>query len=146
LQSAEAAATVVKEIQATGGEAHAFQADVASKEQIFRLIDEVVHRWGRLDILVNNAATPGTASAVEDVAEDTVESVLATNFKGPLWGIQAASKVLKSGGSIVNITSVASRGLPVRSGHCISLLAPTDPQRGHRTGECMGHRRRQCRS
>lgn len=117
-QSSDAAATVVKEIKAAGGEAHAFQADVASKEQIFRLVEEVVRHWGRLDILVNNAATPGVASAVEDVTEDVLENVLATNFKGPLWGIQAASKVLKSGGSIINITSIASRGWPVRKALC----------------------------
>jgi 3-oxoacyl-[acyl-carrier protein] reductase len=106
---------VVKEIKAAGGEAHAFQAD---EEQIFRLVEEVVRHWGHLDILVNNAATPGVASAVEDVTEDVLENVLATNFKGPLWGIQAASKVLKSGGSIINITSIASRGWPVRKALC----------------------------
>jgi meso-butanediol dehydrogenase/(S,S)-butanediol dehydrogenase/diacetyl reductase len=109
---------VVKEIKAAGGEAHAFQADVALKEQIFCLVEEVVRHWGRLDILVNNAATPGIASAVKDITEDVLENVLATNFKGPLWGIQAVSKVLKSRGSIINITSIASCGWLVCKALC----------------------------
>jgi 3-oxoacyl-[acyl-carrier protein] reductase len=114
---AQAAQAVVDEIQRAGGQAHAFQADVSVRAQVFDLVDQVVKRWGRLDVFVNNSGIVSLAP-LADVAEDEVDRLLGVNYKGTLWGIQAASKVLQSGGAIVNVSSVTSRlALPVR---CVS--------------------------
>jgi len=119
--SAEAAKAVVAEIEQSGGKAHAFQADVSVRAQVFDLVDQVIKRWGRLDVFVNNSGT-FSAAPLADVAEDEVDRLLGVNYKGTLWGIQAASKVLPAGGSIVNVSSVTARvTLPVRLG-CLAAV------------------------
>jgi NAD(P)-dependent dehydrogenase (short-subunit alcohol dehydrogenase family) len=124
-QSAEAAKAVVAEIIKSGGEAHAFQADISVRSQVFGLVDEVIKRWGHLDILVNNSAIVLPWKTLEDETEEQVDRLLEVNYKGTLWGIQAAAKVLKSGGSIINISSIAARlGAPVRH------QSPTSRYRG----------------
>jgi 3-oxoacyl-[acyl-carrier protein] reductase len=105
----------VEVIKKSGGEAHAFQADVGVRSQVIGLVEAVVKRWGQLDILVNNSAI-ALLGNLEDETEERVDRLLAINYKGALWGIQAAAKLLKSGGSIINISSGAARvGLPVRT-------------------------------
>ncbi len=108
VKGADAAQAVVDQIVDGGGQAHAFQADVAQRAQVFDLVDQVVKRWGRLDVLVNNSGVV-SVGLLADVTEEEVDRVLAVNFKGTLWGIQAASKVLTSGGAIINLSSIASR-------------------------------------
>jgi NAD(P)-dependent dehydrogenase (short-subunit alcohol dehydrogenase family) len=116
-QDTEAAAAVVTDIQQAGGEAFAFQADVGVRSDVLALVDATVKRWGQLDILVNNAAIAGQVSMIDDESTDNLDRVMAVNYKGTLWGIQAASKVLKPGGSIVNISSIAST-------HCWPVPSP----------------------
>jgi NAD(P)-dependent dehydrogenase (short-subunit alcohol dehydrogenase family) len=123
LQGADAAKTVVEEIKKAGGEAHAFQADVGVRDQVFALVEAVVQRWGRLDILVNNSAV-GELKPLEEVTEDQLDQLLAVNFKGPLWGIQAAAKHLKSGGSIINVSTGAVRIAPAV---CSAFVTPRLP-------------------
>src|SRR5262245_47588370 len=66
--NAEAAARVVKEIEAGGGMASAFPADVADARQVEALVREASARFGRLDVLVNNAAAviPGPVESIGD--------------------------------------------------------------------------------
>jgi NAD(P)-dependent dehydrogenase (short-subunit alcohol dehydrogenase family) len=105
----------VEEINKAGGEAHAFHADVAIRDQVFGLVDKVVKRWGKLDVLVNNSAFSGPRGELVAETEEEVDRVLAVNYKGALWGIQAASKLLQDGGSIINISSAAARLAPLVS-------------------------------
>jgi 3-oxoacyl-[acyl-carrier protein] reductase len=114
VNGADAAQAVVAHIVDRGGQAHAFQADVAQRAQVFDLVDQVVKRWGRLDVLVNNSGVL-SVGLLADVTEEEVDRLLAVNFKGTLWGIQAASKALTSGGAIINVSSIAPRtAVPVR--------------------------------
>ncbi len=99
---------MVEEIQKAGGEAQAFQADVAIREQVHGLVDAVIQKWGHVDIFVNNSALSGVAAPVELETEEQADRLFAVNYKGALWGVQAAAKVLPPGGSIVNISSVAA--------------------------------------
>jgi NAD(P)-dependent dehydrogenase (short-subunit alcohol dehydrogenase family) len=113
--SADKAAEVVKELEDKGVQA-AFQADQADTALAPQLVDDVVARFGGLDILVNNAAM-GVESGkpIDDPSIDTAEldRMHATNYTGVIAIIRAAAKVLRDNGRIVNIGS----GIGSRAGH-----------------------------
>ena len=110
-----AAAANVTRIEATGGTAHAVHIDVAVPADIARMVDDAVTRWGRLDILVQNAFSVvggesrihGTAEQVDEADWDWGMSVLA---KALYLGAKHAVPHMRSGGggSIVNLASVHS--------------------------------------
>lgn len=90
--------------------------DVGNASDINRMVGEAVSRMGRLDFLVNNAATPGTRSAIApsdlDAQTDAFwHKLLAVNLLGPFNCIKAAAPHLKaSRGAVVNIASTAAFG------------------------------------
>ena len=69
-----------------------------------RLVQETVDQFRRLDILVNNAGRFIPRTLV-DTTEAEFDAILALNAKGPFFAMQAAAKVLRDGGRIVNISS-----------------------------------------
>ncbi len=81
--------------------------DVSSQEQWAALTASVAERHGRIDGLVNNAGIPFRAR-LADVSVADWERVLAVNLTGTLLGIQAVLPYMRSGGSIVNVGSVAA--------------------------------------
>jgi NAD(P)-dependent dehydrogenase (short-subunit alcohol dehydrogenase family) len=84
-------------------------ADLRDPEQAQALIESAVHRFGRLDVVVNNAGGSPTADSAT-VSPRFVEKVVALNMLAPFYVAQAANAVMQaqeSGGSIVNIGSVA---------------------------------------
>jgi len=100
---------VAKEIEKAGGSAAIFQADISKIEEVKRLVEEVVSKHSRLDILVNNAAF-GEGKALGAITPEHVELIFGTNLFGPLWATQEALKHLPKGGRIINVGSVASKG------------------------------------
>src|SRR5947209_1008888 len=104
--SAAGAAEVASEIHALGRRAETLQADVSVVAEGQRLVSETVERFGRLDILINNAGTFNTKRLL-DVTEEMFDSVLATDFKGPFFLAQAAARVMipHGRGTIVNLAS-----------------------------------------
>ena len=87
-----------------------FQLDVREKGQWHSLMNEVTQKYGKLDVLVNNAGILSTTSrqSVEDVDLEEWRSVQSVNVEGVFLGCQAAVNVMKSvGGAIVNLSSVA---------------------------------------
>jgi 3-oxoacyl-[acyl-carrier protein] reductase len=108
LQDGEAAKAVVEHIEKAGGEAFVFRADVAVQAEVEALVAAAVDKWGHLDVFVNNSAVSGSPAPIERETEAQVDLITAVNFKGTLWGIQAAAKVLQSGGSIINVSSRAA--------------------------------------
>ncbi|WP_394841929.1 SDR family oxidoreductase [Pendulispora brunnea] len=104
--SEEKAAAVVREIERKGVRAAAFQADQGQQDAPQRLVDAVVKRFGKLDILVNNAAI-SLPSRVDDPNADidTMERQWQVNALGVVRTIRAAAKVLGQGGRIVTIGS-----------------------------------------
>lgn len=89
------------------GEHDAFRADVANPEESTALIAAVVERYGRLDVLVNNAGITRDGLIVR-MSDDDWSSVISTNLSGAFYLTRAASKVMmkQRSGSIVNIASV----------------------------------------
>jgi 3-oxoacyl-[acyl-carrier protein] reductase len=110
--SREGADRVVAEIKSKDGSAVAVQANVAVKEDIERLFSQAVKTFGRLDVLVNNAGIYEFA-AIEEVTEEHFHKQFNVNVLGLLLASQQAVKHFGSnGGSIINISSVASTSAP----------------------------------
>jgi len=98
----------VKEITAAGGKAWARTCDVRSVDEIQALVDEVIRRSGRIDVLVNNAGLAGEGAFLT-VTPDYYDDVLDTNLRGCYFMAQRVAKAMiekGSPGSIINITSI----------------------------------------
>jgi 3-oxoacyl-[acyl-carrier protein] reductase len=102
---------LVAGIAAAGGTASASLGDVSDPADAARMVGEAVQRYGRLDVLVNNAAAPqGPDRAdVADVPLEVFDRVIAVNLRGPWLMSQAAVPVMRGqrSGRIVNISSMA---------------------------------------
>ncbi len=88
----------------------ALVADVSRKEQVDALVAKAVERFGRLDIMVNNAGICPIVPFL-DVTEETYDKVLAVNLKGAFLGTQAAGRQMIAqggGGVIINMSSINS--------------------------------------
>jgi 3-oxoacyl-[acyl-carrier protein] reductase len=110
LKSAEAAETLVNEIQAAGGKAAAFQGDVADFSTAQSLIKFAIETFGDLHILVNNAGITKD-TLIMMMSESDWDVVLATNLKSTFNCSKAAVKHMlrKRYGRIINIASVAGQ-------------------------------------
>jgi 3-hydroxy acid dehydrogenase / malonic semialdehyde reductase len=97
--------------QATGlpGEIQPYTADVRSADDMQRVVDDLMARWGRLDVLIANAGLGHRGSLIDANWED-LEVVLRTNIDGVLHSIRAAVPAMRKsgGGHIITISSVVS--------------------------------------
>jgi len=108
--SADAAAALAQEFNAQRPDsASSFAADLVDTASLPKLVDEVAARWGRLDILVNNASKfyptpPG------EITESHWDDLIGSNLKAPLFLSQAALPELrKTNGTIINIVDIHAR-------------------------------------
>src|SRR6266576_7164229 len=109
--SADKAEAVVQELKAKGVDARAFKADQASSAEVDQLVRDVARHFGRLDILVNNAAV-AVNGPVDDPNSDVAafDRQDAINVHGVVTAIRAASKLMGEGGRIVTVGSgIATR-------------------------------------
>ncbi len=100
---------VAAEIVKAGGEAAAFVANVAVEADISGAITAVVKRWGRVDILINNAAISDNKSIL-DITKEQWDAVIAVTLTGPFLMSQHAARQMVaqgSGGKIVNVGSTS---------------------------------------
>jgi 3-oxoacyl-[acyl-carrier protein] reductase len=103
-RDADAATTVVKAIEASGGKALAIKADAADVEAIQAAIEETVEAFGQIDVLVNNAGT-AIPKPFEQTTLEEIDRVINLNFRGVLLATQAVLKHMKTGGRIITIGS-----------------------------------------
>jgi len=110
-KGADAAASVVKEIERAGRKAIAIQADAADANAVEAAVERTVATFGRLDVLVNNAGTAVPKRFEESTLEE-LDRLIAINIRGVFVATQAALKHMKSGGRIISIGSaVGERAL-----------------------------------
>ncbi|MGB9989549.1 SDR family NAD(P)-dependent oxidoreductase [Pseudoduganella rhizocola] len=106
--SAGPAQALADDIAATGGKALAIQADSADAGAIHAAVEHTVETFGRLDVLVNSAGIYKLAT-VDEFPLDDFDRMLAVNVRAPFAAIQAASRVMREGGRIITIGSMAGQ-------------------------------------
>jgi NADP-dependent 3-hydroxy acid dehydrogenase YdfG len=101
---------VVKAIVERGGEAAAYALDVTDKAQVASVVERVVARFGRLDVLINNAGVMPIRPMAEVNTEEW-DAMIDVNIKGTLYGIAAALPrfLAQESGHVVNLSSIAGR-------------------------------------
>ncbi|MBI9076694.1 MAG: SDR family oxidoreductase [Desulfatibacillum sp.] len=107
-RKAEALETVAQAIREKGGKADVMPCHMGDLGQIQALFQEVEKRFGKLDILVNNAATNPFFGAMADADEGVWNKTFEVNLKGPFFMCKYASKLMQKGGggAIVNVSSI----------------------------------------
>jgi short-subunit dehydrogenase len=113
-----------QELTAAGIDNLAIQADVSVEEQCERMVQQTVARYGKLDVLINNAGISMRA-LFEDLDLDVIRKVMDINFWGTVYSTKYALPYIKtSKGSVIGISSIAGyRGLPARTGYSASKFA-----------------------
>jgi glucose 1-dehydrogenase len=119
----EATEALEQQVIALGDQAIGVDADVSQVTDLEKLIATTVDKFGRLDIMVNNAGIE-TRTSVLDTTEAQYEKVLAINLKSAFFGTQIAARQMieqGGGGRIINITSVHEDWpMPGNTAYCLS--------------------------
>jgi NAD(P)-dependent dehydrogenase (short-subunit alcohol dehydrogenase family) len=103
----EAGQALAGELRGLGAEAEFVRADVRRDDEVRRLVDRAMARFGRLDVAVNNAGSEGKPGPVTEQTADSYAAVFDTNVLGTLLGVKHELRVMQAqrSGSIVNISS-----------------------------------------
>jgi len=116
-----------RDLLAHGITASVLVADIATEEQAQQMVSHVIQRYGRLDVLVNNAGVI-MVGPIDHMAVADFEEAMATHFWGPLHTMLAAIPHMREngGGRIVNISSIGGKiGVPHLAPYCASKFALT---------------------
>jgi NADP-dependent 3-hydroxy acid dehydrogenase YdfG len=119
---------VAEAARALGADCFVMALDVADAAQVSRFVDATLARFGRLDVLVNNAGF-GVRGRVEDTPQADFERLMRVNFLGTVYGCQAALPHMKRrvAAVIINVSSIVGHTAPRPEG------APTPPPRRRRS-------------
>ncbi|MCB9179804.1 MAG: SDR family oxidoreductase [Flavobacteriales bacterium] len=116
---------LVDELSSNGGKAFALATDVTQQEQVKNLVDAAVEKFGRVDIVINNAGLM-QQSPLERLKMDEWDNMIDINIKGVLYGIAAALPHMQSqkSGHIINVSSVAGHKVtPAGTVYCATKHA-----------------------
>jgi dehydrogenase/reductase SDR family protein 4 len=116
---------VAEEIKKTGRKCLPVAAHIGKMEEISNLVKKVLEEFGKIDILVNNAATNPTMASAMDVDERAWDSIMNLNLKGLFFLSQAVARVMKEkgGGKIINVSSIGGITPDLLPVYCISKAA-----------------------
>lgn len=98
-----------EELQSAGYSATAIATDVTNRDEVFELVSKVKEKYGRIDVFINNAGID-LVSSIEDSKPEDIDKILKVNINGVIYGIQAATSVMKEQegiGKIINACSIA---------------------------------------
>ncbi len=101
-------------VRAAGGEALPHRADVSRAPDMQAMIQAAVDRWGRLDILFNNAGIPQAPTPTDEVTEEFWDRLMAVNVKGVFLGTKYAIPVMKRQGRGCIINTASTMGIRAR--------------------------------
>lgn len=122
---------VARLISSRGFEALALKADVSDSAEVESMVDKIIKRWGRIDILVNNAAVFADSISIVDLDEKEWNRVMNINLKGVFIcsKVVARQMIKQEEGKIINITSFTGKtgrvvysrpGTPTKAHYCAS--------------------------
>jgi short-subunit dehydrogenase len=114
-----------RDLQSAGSTAVAMPLDLREKTQVETMISRTRERFGRIDVLINNAGF-GYWGSVEETPPSVVREIFALNFDAPLMASQLVIPIMKvqGGGHIINVSSVVGRrGLPLSGIYCATKFA-----------------------
>ncbi len=123
--SREKAASVLQWFEKGGYDHLWVEVDVSSEAQVKAAFTKILEKYGRLDVLVNNAGTRVNQTALEHGTEEW-DHIFAVNVKGTMMCAQEAAKIMKEqgGGKIINTSSISAvRGVMMRSSYCSTKAA-----------------------
>jgi NAD(P)-dependent dehydrogenase (short-subunit alcohol dehydrogenase family) len=103
----DAGQALAEELRSLGAEVEFVQADVRNDDDVRRLVDRTVRRFGRLDVAVNNAGTEGLRGAITDQSAESYAATFDTNVLGVILSMKHEVRVMRGQGSgaIINISS-----------------------------------------
>src|SRR5918997_5216899 len=109
--SADAAREVARDIEDAGGRAETVQADVSDPAQISSLISQVVERFGRIDVLINNAGSMVERVPIVEMPDEVYRKTLDLNLTSVFQACKLVIPVMQrqGRGNIINMTSIAAR-------------------------------------
>ena len=108
LNESEDAQETKRQIEREGGSCLTVAGDVGDPDFCRSAVDQVIKRFGRLDVLVNNAAEQHPKDEIEEISPEQIERTFRTNIYGYFYITQAAMPHLKKGAAIINTTSVTA--------------------------------------
>ena len=101
---------LAEQLKDSGGTVIPFVGDVSRQETVEAAIDLAVEKFGRLDVLINNAGIMDDMSPIGDVKNEKIDQVFAVNVYGPMYAMRKAVRVFLDQGDGGNIINVASFG------------------------------------
>lgn len=122
----DACITVRDEINAAGGDAIAVACNIGRKEDLQTLVDATVAQWGRIDILVANAAINPVYGPLGDVSDDAWDKIMGSNLRSTWWLCNMVMPGMgeRRDGSVIVLSSIAGmRGNPVIGAYGVSKAA-----------------------
>jgi NAD(P)-dependent dehydrogenase (short-subunit alcohol dehydrogenase family) len=138
----EAGHALANELRGLGVEAEFIRADVRHEDDVRKLVDQTVARFGRLDAAINNAGTEGQNGPLTEQTAESYANIFDTNVLGVLFSLKHELGVMQAqgSGSIVNVSSVAGKkgfpgaGVYVASKHAVEGLTKVAALEGAAAG------------
>ena len=117
---------LVASLKEENGNIIAYVGDISKKETNEKMINLAIEKFGKLDILINNAGIMDDMSPIAEASDEKFKSVIKTNTYGPFCGMRKACQVFlkqKSNGNIINISSIGSMHQAAGPVYCASKAA-----------------------